>query len=82
MTRADGRMTRSAPADCEMRVTLPATLEAVEGFFVEFQRRSQALPDPSDLLRGRVAGARGADQRRAAWMPGPIRASRSAVSCG
>ncbi len=47
MTRADGRMTRSAPADCEMRVTLPATLEAVEGFFVEFQRRSQALPDPS-----------------------------------
>jgi serine/threonine-protein kinase RsbW len=29
--------------DCEMRVTLPATLDAIELFFVEFGRRSRAL---------------------------------------
>ncbi|MGB6945327.1 MAG: ATP-binding protein [Bryobacteraceae bacterium] len=40
-------MTRSAHADCEMRVTLPATLQAVEEFFAEFRRKSQSLPDPS-----------------------------------
>jgi anti-sigma regulatory factor (Ser/Thr protein kinase) len=30
-----------------MRVTLPATLEALEEFFAEFRRKSRALPDPS-----------------------------------
>ncbi len=30
-----------------MRVTLPATLQAVEEFFAEFRRKSQSLPDPS-----------------------------------
>jgi serine/threonine-protein kinase RsbW len=29
--------------DCEMRTELPATLQAVEEFFVEFRRRSQAM---------------------------------------
>lgn len=32
-------------ADCEMRVALPATLPAVEEFFVQFRRQSQALLD-------------------------------------
>ena len=36
-------MTHSARFDCEMRITLPATLDAVEEFFVEFRRRSEAL---------------------------------------
>jgi len=35
-------MTHS-PYDCEMRMVLPATLEAVEEFFVEFRRRSSAM---------------------------------------
>jgi anti-sigma regulatory factor (Ser/Thr protein kinase) len=30
-----------------MRVTLPATLQAIEEFVAEFRRRSQELPDPS-----------------------------------
>ena len=38
-------MTHSASVDCEMRTSLPATLPAVEEFFVEFRRRSQALLD-------------------------------------
>lgn len=36
-------MIHSARFDCEMRMALPATLEAVEEFFVEFHRRSKAL---------------------------------------
>ena len=38
-------VTPSARGDCEMRVTLPASVEAIEGFFMEFRRRSQALLD-------------------------------------
>ena len=38
-------MSRSTPFDCEMRMVLPATLEAVEEFFVEFRRRSRAILD-------------------------------------
>ena len=33
----------SALTVCELRMALPATLEAVEEFFIEFRRRSQAL---------------------------------------
>ena len=36
-------MTRSTRFDCELRITLPATIPAIEEFFLEFQRRSQAL---------------------------------------
>ena len=36
-------MNHSTRFDCELRMTLPATLEAVEEFFVEFHRRSQAM---------------------------------------
>jgi serine/threonine-protein kinase RsbW len=38
-------MTNSARFDCEMRITLPATLAAIEEFFVEFHRRGEALLD-------------------------------------
>lgn len=31
--------------DCEMRITMPATLDAIEEFFLEFHRRSQVLMD-------------------------------------
>ena len=41
-------MTHSAPVDCEMRVALPGRLEAVEEFFAEFRRKSQALRDRVD----------------------------------
>jgi anti-sigma regulatory factor (Ser/Thr protein kinase) len=34
-------MTQSKRFDCDMRITLPATLEAVEEFFLEFRGRSQ-----------------------------------------
>jgi serine/threonine-protein kinase RsbW len=40
-------MTRSIHTDCEMRVTLPATLEAIEEFFTEFRRKGLTLADPS-----------------------------------
>jgi anti-sigma regulatory factor (Ser/Thr protein kinase) len=36
-------MTQSGRFDCELRTTLPATLAAIEDFFVEFRRRSNAL---------------------------------------
>jgi serine/threonine-protein kinase RsbW len=36
-------MTHRNGVDCEMRVSLPATLQAIEEFLVEFGRRSQAL---------------------------------------
>ena len=35
---------------CELRMALPATLDAVEEFFVEFRRRSQALMDRADCF--------------------------------
>jgi anti-sigma regulatory factor (Ser/Thr protein kinase) len=38
-------MRHSARVDCEMRTALPATLQAIEEFFAEFRRRSQALLD-------------------------------------
>jgi anti-sigma regulatory factor (Ser/Thr protein kinase) len=34
-----------AEVDCEMRITLPATLQAVEEFYIEFRRRSEVLLD-------------------------------------
>ena len=37
-------MSRPTRADCELRTALPATLEAIEAFFVEFRRRCQSLP--------------------------------------
>lgn len=43
-------MTRSARVDCEMRRSLPATLQAVEEFFVVFRQRSQALLDRVDCF--------------------------------
>lgn len=36
-------MTHATRFDSEMRITLPATLDAIEEFFVEFRRRSNAL---------------------------------------
>jgi len=36
-------MTGSARVECELRASLPADLQAVEGFFVEFRRRSRTL---------------------------------------
>ncbi len=38
-------MNRSALVRCEMHTSLPATLEAMEEFFVEFRRRSRGLLD-------------------------------------
>ena len=38
-------MTRAARADCELRTALPATLEAIEKFCVEFRQRCQDLRD-------------------------------------
>jgi len=38
-------MTRSAGADCEMRRALPATLQAVEEFLVDFRGWSRGLLD-------------------------------------
>lgn len=35
-------MSQSPSVTCELRVALPATLQAVEEFFVEFRRRSRA----------------------------------------
>lgn len=40
-------MSMPAQGDCELRSTFPATLEAIEEFFVAFHSRSQAIPDPS-----------------------------------
>jgi anti-sigma regulatory factor (Ser/Thr protein kinase) len=40
-------MRSSAYAQCEMRAAFPATLQAVEEFFVDFKRKSQVMPDPS-----------------------------------
>jgi serine/threonine-protein kinase RsbW len=40
-------MKHSAQSDCEMRAEFPATLQAIEDFFVEFKRKSRAMPDPS-----------------------------------
>ncbi len=36
-------MTNSVRFDAEMRITLPATLDAIEEFFMEFHRRGEAL---------------------------------------
>jgi len=36
-------VTDSSRSDCEMRVALPATLEAVEQFLMEFRRRGKNL---------------------------------------
>jgi serine/threonine-protein kinase RsbW len=36
-------MSGSRRFDCELRITLPATLEAIEELFVEFRRRSRML---------------------------------------
>jgi serine/threonine-protein kinase RsbW len=36
-------VTGSGRFDCELRIELPATLAAIEDFFVEFRRRSRAL---------------------------------------
>ena len=38
-------MIHSSRVDCEMRIVMPATLQAVEDFFVEFRARSRALMD-------------------------------------
>jgi len=38
-------MTGNARIDCELRTALPATLEAIEEFFVEFRRRSRLMLD-------------------------------------
>ena len=38
-------MTRPVQADCEMRAALPASLQAVEEFFVEFRRENRSLLD-------------------------------------
>jgi anti-sigma regulatory factor (Ser/Thr protein kinase) len=38
-------MANPGRVDCEMRTALPATLQAVEEFFVEFQRRSREMLD-------------------------------------
>jgi serine/threonine-protein kinase RsbW len=43
-------LTRSYRFDCEMRTTLPATLDAIEEFFVEFRRRSQAMMGRSNCF--------------------------------
>lgn len=43
-------MTRPDGACCEMRTTLPATLQGIEEFFVEFRYRSNSMPDPSMLF--------------------------------
>ena len=43
-------MTQASRADCEMRTALPATLEAVEAFFVDFRRRSRELLDRADCF--------------------------------
>jgi anti-sigma regulatory factor (Ser/Thr protein kinase) len=40
----------SSLTTCELRMALPATLEAVEEFFVEFRRRSQALMDRANCF--------------------------------
>jgi anti-sigma regulatory factor (Ser/Thr protein kinase) len=38
-------MSRSERFDCELRIAIPATLEAIEEFFEEFRRRSNILLD-------------------------------------
>ncbi len=38
-------MNHSPRIDCELRTVLPATLEAIEDFFVEFRRRSRTMLD-------------------------------------
>lgn len=38
-------MTPGGRVDCELRTAMPATLQAIEEFFVEFRRRSHALLD-------------------------------------
>ena len=43
-------MSHSSRVDCEMRTALPATLQAVEEFFVEFRRRGQALLDRANCF--------------------------------
>ena len=55
-----GRMTRPARVDCEMRRALPATLQAVEEFFVGFPAAEPGAAGSGELFRGRIAGARGA----------------------
>ena len=37
--------TRPGRIDCELRTTLPATLEAIEEFMAEFRKRSDAMLD-------------------------------------
>jgi len=43
-------MSRTSFILCELRVALPATLQAVEEFSVEFQRRSRALLDKANCF--------------------------------
>ncbi len=38
-------MTQNGRIDCELRTALPATLGAIEDFFVEFRRRSRLMLD-------------------------------------
>jgi len=38
-------MNHSMRVDCEMRSSLPASLQAIEKFFVEFRRRSREMMD-------------------------------------
>jgi serine/threonine-protein kinase RsbW len=38
-------VTQAALVDCEMRTAIPASLEAVEEFFLEFRQRSHAVLD-------------------------------------
>jgi anti-sigma regulatory factor (Ser/Thr protein kinase) len=43
-------MTKSSRFACEMRTTLPATLEALEEFFVEFRRQAQDVLSRADCF--------------------------------
>jgi anti-sigma regulatory factor (Ser/Thr protein kinase) len=43
-------MSDSSRFTCELRAVLPATLEAVEEFFIEFRRRARGLLDRVDCF--------------------------------
>src|SRR5579863_9910653 len=43
-------MNRATRFDCEMRMALPATLQAIEEFFVDFRQRSRALSGRVDCF--------------------------------
>ena len=47
-------MTHSVRFDCELRTALPATLEAIEEFFVEFHLRSRSLLQPQACFAAKL----------------------------